>query len=328
MSNEQRKHLIGGTDAASLIGLGRLSPTMLYLRLAGRWKDDFDGNEATDAGTLFEDHVAAPMAEKHLGMRLQRPANRVLTLPDEPRIGASLDFEVAGKNELADIKLTGSRHTWGEPGEKVPLHVAAQMQFQMAVARAAGRAVPCVHVIAMFVPGFTIVPYPIEEDRQVGDALLGAAKGILRAVDEGKPPAPGSEVDARALFLGRRGESHVASQTEVALMEQLRILKASEDDVQAKIKEVRDALIPAFGSATEIFHPDTGELLATFRPNRVFDVKAFAQANPDIVDRYVMPQCDWSLLRKENKKLCEKFMAEPAEPWDQTRVFKLKEVSK
>lgn len=334
----ERAHLLGGTDAASLIGLGRISPLMLYLRLKGDLVDDFEGNEATDAGRLFEDRVAVDLIRNRLGIDLVRPKQMTMALPDEPRIGASFDFAVAEKQpvssigrvdtmrlvegkDLAEIKLTGSRAMWGDL-DKVPVHVGAQVQMQMAVARAAGRVVPCVHVIAMFVPGFTMEPFPVEEDQEVGGALLDAARTMIRRVDAGEPPTPGDEADARALYLGRRGQTHICTPEQVAQIEQLRELKQAEKLCAEQMKQLRDSLIPAFGEATEIVHPTTGEVLATYRPNRTFDEVAFAAACPEGYRRALVFQK--SKLPKEYESVAKEFMREPTSPLSSVRPFKLK----
>lgn len=320
-----RNHLIGGTDAASLLGLGRVSPTVLYLRLRGEMPDEFEGNAATDAGHLFEDHVAVPMAKKHLGIDLVRPAERVLTLPDEPRIGASLDFEVAGEGSLGEVKLTGSRAMWGQPGERVPLHVAAQAQFQMAVARARGRAVPCVHVIAAFVPGFVMEDFPVEEDRDVGEALLARARHMLHRVDTGTPPEAGSEADARALFLARAGTIALAGADTAALVAALRVEESQKKDCEARIADLRDKILPAMGEATELVDGTTGELLATWRANTVLDVDRFAVEHPDLFGQVAKLTAKVGDLEKvAGKKLLDKYRREPQTPAEAVRVFRLK----
>lgn len=318
-----RNHLIGGTDAASLIGLGRLSPTALYLRLRGEIPDTFEGNEATDAGLLFEDHVAVPMAASRLGMRLVRPAERTIALPDDPRIGASLDFETAD-GELADIKLTGDRSKWGQLGERVPLGVAAQMQFQMAVARARGRAVPCVHVIAMFVPGFVMEDFPIAEDREVGSALLGKARQMLEAVDRGEPPIAGSEADARALFLGVRGKVCHADSELRGMLVAMRDIRAQRDAADAHLQALRDKVLPMLRDATEVVDPDTGEVLATYRNNRVFDDAAAKDRHPMEYAAATTKLDRKALEGLIGKRKMDALMREPASAAEATRVFKLK----
>lgn len=321
-----RNHLIGGTDAASLLGLGRISPAVLYLRLRGEMPNDFTGNEATDAGRLFEDYVAVPMAHKHLGIALERPDQITLALPDEPRIGASFDFDVRDSDHRADIKLTGSRAKWGEPGESVPFDIAAQMQFGMAVARKAGRIVPCIHVVAMFIPGFTMMDYPVHEDQEVGSALLDRARAILAAADSGTPPQAGDEADARALFLGKRGEVAVATPEIAAMVREIKQLKEGRDLADKALQAIRDAVLPFMGNATELVDPATGEVLATWRPNRVVDHELLKQAYPaQYQDAGKWVTSVGALEKTIGKSTVEKFKREPFTFEESVRVFKVKE---
>lgn len=328
----ERKHLLGGTDAASVLGMGRVSPVALYLRLTGAVQDDFEGNEATDAGKLFEEHVVVPAALKQNGLRLARPADMTLQLPDEPRIGASFDFEVAyGDDEkhslsdrpLADAKLTGSKATWGADGErKVPLPIEAQMQQQMAVSRAAGRLRPCVHVLAMFIPGFVQEDFVVQEDRELGDMILAKQRELLDRVDRGDPPEPGSELEARALFLGVRGE--VLNLT----AEQFELLRDIEDEqrqaktLEASVRGKRNQLIPELGTATELFFE--GQQVATWRPNKVFDEELFCATHPNVVDHFLEAKLNRSALKKAHKQLYEVCQREPEDPQEQTRVLRPK----
>lgn len=319
----ERRHLIGGTDAASLLGLGRMSPTALYLRLRGEMPDDFEGNEATEAGELFESAMVAPLAERRFGMKLVRPDPLRLTLPDERRVGCSFDFAISGTDRFAEVKATGSRELWGN-GDKLPVAVGAQAQFQMAVARANKRIIPCIHVISMHFPGFLLVDNEVEEDQELGGVLLERARAALRAADAGEPPTPGDEADARALFLGKRGEVYRCSDEDVEIIKQLRILAGVEKETAKQIAQLRNALLPKLGTATEIVTA-TGEVLATWRPNRVFDEAGLKAAHPAIYDACTKTVLDRDKLKKEHKKLAEMFMREPEAPADQVRPFKLKE---
>ena len=304
-----RTHLIGGTDAADLLGIGFTSPTTLYLRLRGEIPDDFEGNEATAAGKLFEDRVAVDLIREKHGLLLERPSEITLALPDEPRIGVSLDFDVVNEvgKPAAEIKLTGSRRMWGEL-EKVPPSVGAQAQFQMAVARASGkRIIPVVHVLAMFVPGFITEDFPVEEDREVGSALLESARAMLRSVDDGTPPDPRDAEDARKLFFGRMGETYLCSDSEAELLGQLRQAKAAKKEATDQEKALLDELLPLFGNATEIVHHKTGELLATWRPSKYFDTETFAAVHPDLFEEYRKDVIDVTRLRKDRPSLHREF---------------------
>lgn len=317
-----REHLIGGTDAADLLGIGRTSPTTLYLRLRGEIPDDFEGNEATDAGRLFEDHVAVPAIRKKFGVELVRPSEMTLVLPDEPRIGASFDFEMP-PDHLAEVKLTGSRRMWGENLDTLPPIVAAQTQFQMAVARAAKRIVPVVHVYATFVPGFIMEDFPVEEDLEVGEALLGAARDMLRRVDKGEPPDPQTAEDARRVFLGLRGVNHLCSDEEISLIEQLRQAKDARKVCEEQEKAILDALLPAFGSATEIVNPHNGEVLATWRPNKSFDRVRFETDLPELAQQYRKVGIDLTRLRKDHPQTAKDYTSTLDNPVEAVRPFKI-----
>lgn len=320
-----RTHLIGGTDAATLIGLGAESPLILYLRLTGQMPDTFEGNAATRAGKLFEEHVAAPEIALQYGVQLRRPAARVMVLPDEPRIGVSFDFEQDGANgpELAEIKLTGSRAIWGALGDRVPLPVAAQAQMQMAVSRAAGRIVPCVHVYATFVPGFVVEDFPVAEDREAGDVLLRSAKAMLARVDSGTPPNPGDEADARALFLGKRGLTVQVGSEHEAMLHAIARDKKAIKEAEARVKALRDSLIPLLGDATEIVD-EKGVLLATYRPQRVFMENEFCNDYPALAEEFAVRSLSMTELGKKHKKLVDKYRREPTNPRESTRQLLLK----
>src|SRR5689334_6185565 len=169
---QPRLHLIGASDAGTLIGCGYESPVFLYLRLRGEIeKDDSrDSRDAKRAGQLAEDGLLRPLAEERFGLKLVRVPP--VALPDEPRIGASPDFLVVGDpadkgRSLCQMKLTGRNNLWGPSGTReVPPYVLAQCQFEIAVCRAAGIPVFQNIVLVCFTDsGFEVRQYPLLEDR-------------------------------------------------------------------------------------------------------------------------------------------------------------------
>lgn len=314
-----RPHLIGATDAATLIGIGTESQAHMYLRLAGLIEPEEPDLDAFAAGKLAEDGVLKPLIESRFGVTLHRLDP--ITLPDEPRIGCSPDF-LSSDNWLHETKFTGSRAMWGPPGSReVPPGYFCQCQFQLAVARAAGLTVAGDYLAPCFIPGFDIQRYPIEEDREIGDRMLQAARDMLRRVDKRMPPDPHDEADARDLLLARRGELHVVTDHEYEALQDIRRLQEEARAAEKKAKELRDLLIPGFGTATEII-TGSGEVVATWRANREFDAEAFALSHPDIAMDYMIQKLDTARLRKEHRKLCEQFQREPLDPQDQTRVLR------
>lgn len=319
-----RPHLIGATDAATLIGIGTESQAHLFLRLRGLVVEEDSDEDALMAGRLAEDGVLKPLIEHRFGAELLRvpPA----TLPSDPRIGCSPDFICNRTGWLYETKFTGSRAMWGTPGSReVPPLYYCQCQFQLAVRRESGACDGGVWLAPCFIPGFDIQRYPIEEDREIGSRMLQAARDMLHRVDNDIPPDPHNEADARALLLASRGELHVLTPFDIEALKRIRALQETAKHCEREAKELRDGLIPSFGTATELVS-ETGEVIATWRANREFDLQALRDAHPDIVDVYLTPQIDVSRLKRDHKKLCEQFMREPSEASSQTRSLRIKEV--
>lgn len=291
----ERKHLIGGTDAATLLGIGRESKVALYLRLRGELANTFEGNDATEAGQLFEDGVVVPLAARRLGLTLVRPAEQVLVHPYDVRLGASLDFEVEGRNEFADAKLTSWREKWGDDLDTVPLNVAAQMQWQLAMARARGRAVPCVHVIAFMIPGYTLRDFPVEEDREIGDYLVGTARQFLADVEAGNAPKPEDEAQARLLYMAKKG-MRVATETEHGLVLRLAQVQAARKAAETEEQAIKDLLIPMIGEHEELVD-ESGQSLVTYRARQVFDEDLFKAREPHLWHASLKQKFDMGLAK-------------------------------
>lgn len=314
-----RPHLIGATDAATLIGLGYESQAHLFLRLRGIIQVEELDADALLAGKLAEDGVLKPLIEHRFGVTLIRATP--IHLPDEPRIGCSIDF-FDSEGCVTETKFTGSRARWGPPGSReVPVDHWAQVQFQLAILRACGRPALGSKLCPCFIPGFEIVRYPIDEDREVGDRLLASARDMLRRVDRDDPPDPKLEAESRALILARRGVMHVVTDSEREALVEINRLQGVAREAEAQAKALRDTVCPGFGDATELV-TDGGEVIATYRSNREFDAEAFALAHPDLVLDYMTQKLDIARLKKEQRKLCDQFMCEPVAAHEQTRVLR------
>jgi len=320
-----RNHKIGGTNAATLLGIGRESQTVLYLKLRGEIPE-FEGNEATEAGQIFEDGTIVPLAKKRLGLDLVRPDERVLVHPDDPRLGASLDFEVWGENAFADAKLTSWREKWGNDLDVLPMDVAAQMQWQMAMARARGRAVPVVHVIAFMLPGYILRDFPVQEDVAIGEHLVGLARNFLQLAENGTPPKPENEVDARLLYMARQG-GREATAEEVALVRELREVQDQRKQAESREKAIRDLLVPAIGEHSELLDAD-GKPIVTYAPNSVFDEAAFRAQYPEywhaaVESKFSVTKAK-AAIGARAESILRHFRREPLKPSESTRVLRIK----
>lgn len=327
MTNE-RRHLLGGTDAATILGLGRESPLALFVRLRDGVQPDEEGQAAMAAGKLAEDALLRPLIEQATGWKLKRAES--MCLPDEPRIGASPDFYVdvgggpGAKVEFAEAKLTGSRAMWGPPGTReVPVHVAAQVQQQMAVARAVGFVVPVVHVSVCFVPGFVMSVYPVPEDQEAGALLLAAERTFLHRLDTNQPPEAGSEADARIRFLASRGTPTKLSEAGLESLLRVHLLREEIKERMTELERAQFNVLSEAKEATELLHPVTGKLVGTVRANRVFDEALLRAQFPELVDQFTVPTLDREALRKRKKVAYDACMRDPVTVQEQKRVLKV-----
>ena len=318
-------HTIGGTDAATLVGLGYESPLHLFLRLRGdiaQAPPDSSAELRMEAGKLAEQGVIRPLVERRYGLALL--PSKPMALPDEPRIGASPDFEVEPTDVMpatfAEAKLTGSRDLWGHAGsDKIPLPVAAQCQFQMAVARACGPPREAVRLFRLFALGWELADYTLVEDQEVGRDLLQRAHAMLRDVAEGNMPVAGNEADARLRFLARRGHARVLTPEELAWAAEIREAGEQVRVLETRVKELRSHLLPTLGEDTEFVDPQTGELVLTWRSNRFFDEDALRRQFPDVAERATVS----TLVRGYiPDSIAGKCMRDPLTPAEQVRVLR------
>jgi len=321
-----RKHLIGGTDAATLLGVGRESRLHLYMRLRGEIPNEEPDNEdALKAGKLAEDGLIRPLVEDLIDTNGEGALVRAAPVPlqVDPRIGVSPDFYASNGRDV-EAKLTGSRLLWGtHESRQVPLHVYLQVQFQYAVPRDNGMPRHAIDVWTMFLPSYDLCRYPIPEDIEVGKKLIEAAHEMLRRVDAGLEPEATNEEDARAKFLAYNEEPIELSAEQQASVKRIGELSRIMREAKAESDDLRNQLLPQLGNASVLIGAG-GEVVATWRANRVFDEVAFARKHPDILAQYTVPKLDMAAVRKHHKKAVEACMVMPTHPSEQTRVFKVK----
>lgn len=131
---EQRKHGIGGSDVAAIMGLSPWkSPLEVWLEKTGRASaPDLSEKEAVAMGVELEDDVLDMYRRRHPGSRTQR-VNAILTSNVRPWAQASLDG-ITHDPELGwgvlEIK-TGSKES--EWAEGVPLHYLTQVTHYLSV---------------------------------------------------------------------------------------------------------------------------------------------------------------------------------------------------
>jgi putative phage-type endonuclease len=196
---EVRKNGIGGSDAASAVGLNPyMSPLELWLIKTGRdanlpRPDPNDTTSPTYWGALLEPIVAASYT-KQTGNKVRR-VNAVLRHPTIPFMLANVDREVVGDRnvQLLECKTSGEfgARFWRDG---VPEYVQLQVQHQLAVT---GKLAADVAVLLC---GQKLEVHRIERDDALIARLIELEAAFWRLVEADiPPPADGSDSADRAL---------------------------------------------------------------------------------------------------------------------------------
>ena len=187
----KRRHGIGSTDAAGILGLDRyITPMTVYLDKIGEGVPVVE-NEMMHFGKRLEDVVAGELVERN-GKRVVRPAAMYQH--------ADHDFALASPDRLVPTELdadplevkTGRNAGVWENGP--PNYYIVQVVHQMAVL-GADRA----H-LAVLLNGRDYRDYVIERDVELEDILMEREEAFWRLVTERTPPAvDGHEATTTAL---------------------------------------------------------------------------------------------------------------------------------
>ena len=101
-----RKRYIGGSDAASIVGLNDYqSPYALWCEKRGI-TPEFEGNLRTEVGAYLEDFIAKRF-EQETGKRVQR-SNFSFVNDAYPWVIADVDREIVGENAGLECKSTSA----------------------------------------------------------------------------------------------------------------------------------------------------------------------------------------------------------------------------
>ena len=128
---ERRRHTIGGSDAAGIVGLSRYAtPYTVFLDKTGRLPDKPD-NEAMRQGRDLEDYVAKRW-EEATGKKVRR-LQAMLYNPAYPFAHADVDRMVLGEDAGLECKTTATLDIRQFNGVDFPEKYYAQCVHYMAV---------------------------------------------------------------------------------------------------------------------------------------------------------------------------------------------------
>ena len=242
-----RRHTIGGSDAAGIIGLSRYStPFTVWADKTGRAPDKLD-TEAMRQGRDLEEYVAKRWCEV-TGKKVRR-CRAMLYNDLYPHSHADVDRLVIGESAGLECKTTSTLDVREFKGVEFPARYYAQSVHYLAVTGLAR------WYLAVLVFGRGLYVYTLERDEAEIAALMQAEADFWeRYVAKDTPPAPdGSEATEETIgtiWRESRDEVRTIFGRE-SLLDEYGRLKEQKRAVEDRIREIESTVKTDMGEAAQ-----------------------------------------------------------------------------
>ena len=269
-----RKKYIGGSDAASVVGLNDYqSPYALWCEKRGI-TPPFEGNMRTKVGTFLEDFVAQQF-EEETGKKV-RKSNFSFVNEDYPWAIADVDRFVIGEEAILECKTTSELNLKHYRDGDYPARFYCQVQHYMAVLNKKKA------YLAVLIGNKEFKLFEIERDDAEIAALMEAEKNFSEWMENGEEP-PANAVDAESIELAHPmsdgtsielfGSQNIMREY-LELKSRIAALEKEADGIAAVLKQ-------DMGDAEK---GTDGQFVVTWanRTKTTFDKKAFQKDNPQI----------------------------------------------
>jgi len=278
---EERRTGIGGSDAASVLGLNPWkSAIRLYLDKTGASIPGGD-NERMRIGRDLEGYVAQRFTEA-TGFSLQN-REAILRHPRYDFMIATVDRLIKGENAGLECKTTNS-YAAKEWAEDIPVHYEIQCHHYMAVTGCEA------WWIAVLIGNERFLYKKIDRDEALIEKLIAAEKAFwYNHVLEQTMPAPDGSEDASEVINACYSETEAGGDAPLDYLQpalnRLRDVKALIKTLNKEKKQLEQQMKLA------LKNDETGRIGQTkisWKPvhSTVFDTKNFKSDYPDLYNRY------------------------------------------
>ena len=274
---ELRRHSIGGSDAAAIVGLSKwASPYTVWADKTGRLPDKPD-TEAMRQGRDLEEYVAQRFSEA-TGKRVKR-CNAILYNPAYPHSHADVDRMIVGENAGLECKTTSTLDVKQFLGVEFPEKYYAQCVHYMAITGADR------WYLAVLVLGKEFHVYTLERDEAEIRALMDAETAFWEQyVETDTPPAADgaeSTTDAIRTIYADSSQSICILFGRETLLEEYMALKSQSKALDARIAEIQNTIMEDMQDA------ERGEcgaytVIWKAQERELFQRKEFEKAHPEI----------------------------------------------
>ena len=180
---EARSHSIGGSDAASVIGLSQYkSPYTLFAEKTGMIiPEDISRKEAVRLGHFLEEYVAQRFCEE-TGKRVKR-VNAILKNPDYPFAHANVDRLIVGEKAGLECKTTSEMNLKKFKNGEYPANFYVQCVHYLMVVTGMER-----WYLAVLIGNREFRWFTIERDEEEIRTLAEQEEYFWNLVETGSPP--------------------------------------------------------------------------------------------------------------------------------------------
>lgn len=273
---ELRKKSIGGSDAATILGLNPFSsPYALWLEKKGESTEKPE-TEAMRQGTDLEGYVADRFCEV-TGKKV-RKRSRTVKNADYPFAHANLDRYVVGEDAGLECKTTSSLNLKKFENGEFPANYYIQCMHYLAITGFSK------FYLAVLIFGRDFKVYEIERDEELIADLMQAEENFWYYVENDiAPPVDGTEPTDKAIKEQYRDEEDV----EVDLSEisediaELLLLKEKRKVIDSDIKVLEQRIETGMGHATQ-GKTRKHDITWKSQTRRTFDSKRFINDHPNL----------------------------------------------
>lgn len=289
---EFRRHSIGGSDAAIIVGLNPFtSQYALWLDKTRTDTPEEEYNEAMRQGTDLESYVAERFTLETGKEVIER--EETIKNPDYPFAHANVDRWVVGENAGLECKTTSSLKLEDFENGKFPPNYYIQCLHYMAVTGAEK------YYLAVLVFGKAFKVFEIERDEELIEDLMKAEENFWFYVENDiAPPVDGSKATDEALS---DHYSEVTDETVDLTMKTGKIndllkLKSKRKDLDVEIKSLEQELKETLKNA-QTGLADGYSVTWKKQSRRRFNEKKFFSEHPEIDAEPYYSESEFRVLR-------------------------------
>ena len=251
-----RASTIGASEVAAVLGQNKFQCAFTLWHEKKGLVPQFEGNIATRMGLALEPLIAEMYSEQ-AGHTLVDPGQyTVFSRDDIPGLTCTPDRLVMEGDRIVrvvELKTMGERAAQALQDE-VPLSYQIQLQAQMLITG-------CAHGdIAVLIGNRKFIVIPFERHDRVQTLIRERVAEFLELLEGDTPPpmdaeAPDTADTLRRLHPQDNGETIVAGEREITLLDTYRELQGQITALDEQLKAVRNSLVQAIGDNTFLDAP-------------------------------------------------------------------------